>query len=126
MDISLDDRARNPATGRYGIFKDPKTGDVSFDDTEAFAVMSSALCDRGGYYFDFQHGSDLFALRSLTSRTPSQAEAMVLDAEQPIVNARIIAQPTAAATADRRNGRLRIDLNWTTPTGSRPSTTIVL
>lgn len=118
-DITLGNRSE--ATGRYN-FVVGDDGDVEFDDKEAHAVMTSVIEHRGSYSADKTHGSDLFTLKSLTSRTPSQAAAMALEGLQSIEADNTIAAGTKVSA--QRNldgsglGRLDIEIDWKTPTGS--------
>lgn len=125
MDIALLDSARNAVTGRWG-FARGADGDVAFDDTEAHAVVTSALEDLGAYWADPGHGSRLHALRNLTSRTPSQAEAMVRQAEQPLVQEGVISSFKTDASAELRSGRLRIELDWSTPSAGAQSKSVTV
>jgi phage gp46-like protein len=73
MDITLGNR--NEYSKRFNFVRGDD-GDVSFDDSEAHAVMTSVVERKRSYWADATHGSELFELRNLTSRTPSQAEAV--------------------------------------------------
>ncbi len=111
---------RRESSGRFN-FVQGTDGDVSFDDTEAHAVLTSSLEDRDSWAFDPQHGSELSTLRSLTTRTPSQAESMEQDALDGLVRANVIAPPTVAASGRVDSdgvARLNLDVRWTTPGGS--------
>jgi phage gp46-like protein len=116
LDITLGNR--NPATGRFNFVRGAD-GDVSFDATQQHAVVTSALEDKNAYWADFNHGSDLHTLESINARTESQAEAMVLDAEAPLVQANIVSSLTATAVPDRQHGRLGIDVHYKTPAGAQ-------
>jgi len=120
-DIALGEPSAD--TGRFNFVRGAD-GDVDFDATEAHAVVTSVLEERGGYWADPSHGSDLHRLKNLTTRTPSQAEAMVREALGPLESEQLIAGVAVSAAAARRRGRLGIDLNWTTPGGSGQSRTI--
>lgn len=118
-DITLGNRSE--ATGRYN-FVLGADGDVSFDDTEAHAVMTSIIEHRGTYWADANHGSDLYLLKNLSSRTPSQAEAMTHEGLQPLEDAKTIDESgtvVAATTARGLVGRLDVDVSWATPAGAR-------
>lgn len=118
MDISLGERSQ--LTGRFNFVRDPETGDVAFDKTEAHAVVCSALEDLEGYWADSTHGSELYKLQNLTSRTPSMAEAMVLAAEQPLEQANRVSDVSVEARSARsaEAAQLFIDLHWRAPDGS--------
>ena len=119
-DISLGNQSA--ATGRYNFVISETDGDVSFDDTEAHAVMTSVIEHRGTNPFDTTHGSDLHTLRNMTSRTPSQATAMALDGLQSLeADNTVVAGSTVTAKAKRVDGvnRLDLDVTWTTPAGKR-------
>lgn len=118
MDITIG--ARSELTGRFN-FVWTEDNDVSFDDTEAHEVVTSVIEKRRSYWADRNHGSDLRTLRSLTTRTPSQAEQTALAALDTAIQARRIVRVVAAAAAQRARGRLRLDLRWSTPGGSNPS-----
>lgn len=96
-------------------------GDISFDDTEAHAVVTSALEHRNGYWADPTHGGSLHSLRSLTSRTPSQAEAFVKDSLDALVQAGDISINNVVANANISSSgvaTLQVDLTWATPDGT--------
>ncbi len=119
-DITLGNQSA--ATGRYNFVTSEIDGDVSFDDTEAHAVMTSIIEHRDSYAFDTNHGSKLYTLRNATSRTPSQAEAMTLDGLQSLQDDNTISAGTrVSASMSRRDGinRLDVEVNWTTPAGFR-------
>src|SRR5206468_3586114 len=92
-----------------------RDGDVCFDSTEAHAVMTSALEDRGGYVFDLTHGSKIARIKSLTSRTPSQAQAAILESLAAQERSGSITNVSVRATALRTTGRLIVEIGWTTP-----------
>jgi hypothetical protein len=119
-DIALGNKG---ATGRFGFVRDPVTHDVVFDDTEAHAVVTASVEERGSWAFDPTHGSDLHELVSVTSRTPSQAEAMESDALDALVRQNVIeADPAISATVRRGDANsLELDVAWTTPGGLKSS-----
>lgn len=118
-DITLG--ARSEETGRFNFVRG-SDGDVSFDETGAHEVMTSVIERKGTNPFDRTHGSRLYRLRSLTSRTPSQAEAEALDATSPSEAAEEIQQVEASAEADPRAGnRLQLTVSWKPGTGERQS-----
>lgn len=121
LDISLGARRGN---GRFGFVR-TADGDVQFDETEAHAVVTSSVERLASWPFDPTHGSKLYTLRNLTSATPSQAEAMALEAEAPLEAAglvRGVSASAAAATAEgQRTGRLDVKISWTTPGGQGQS-----
>jgi phage gp46-like protein len=121
-DLALRADGYNALVSRYGFSRDPATGDVYFDTTQAYGVMNSGICRKNGYWADPNHGSELWTLRNQSSRTPSQAEAMLLEAEQPLVDAHLIEQPTIAARG--QDSRLFTDLDWNTPAGAKGAGTI--
>jgi phage gp46-like protein len=108
----------NVHTARYN-FARGADGDVAFDESQAFPVMSSAICRKNGYWADRDHGSELFKLRNLTSATPSEAEAMVLDAELPLEKAQLVTNVRVDATSARTvsGNQLAVDVFWDTPGG---------
>lgn len=118
MDIKLGNRS--DITNRFNFVTDAD-GDIAFDDTCAHEVMTAVMERRNTYWDDAKHGSEVYQLTALTSRTPSQAESMVLDALDPLVRANKIVNPQCAATAVRSNGqltgRLSVLIKWTTPSG---------
>lgn len=124
MDISLPSLP-NADSNRWGFVRGAD-GDVQFDDTEAHAVVTSVLEDKGGYWADPKHGSELGQLKNLTSRTPSQAEAMTLDALAALEQANDIVSPTASATSPRGANQLRDDVAWKTPNGEDHNRTVSL
>lgn len=123
-DITLGNRSE--ATGRFN-FVLGATGDVSFDDTETHAVMTAAMERRGGYWANPNHGSLVFQLKSLTTSTPSQAQAMVLDALQflerngRITNVSVVSLVGKTSTG---GGSLGLLIKWTTPDGKPGSATL--
>lgn len=119
MDIALG--ARSQLTGRFNFVKDPLTGDVSFDDTEAHAVMTSAMEDLQGYWADSTHGNEVHELENLSARTPSQARAMTLASLDPLARQNRITNVDVEAERNTETnglGRLDVNLRWTTPGGS--------
>lgn len=116
MDITLGNR--NDGNGRFN-FVIGDDGDVSFDDTEAHAVMTSCLEHYNGYAEDPTHGNKAHLLKSLTERTPSQAEAMTAETLQRLEEDGVISEVVVTATAERERGRLNVDVEWTTPNGVR-------
>jgi phage gp46-like protein len=119
MDITLG--ARNEYTKRFNFVRGDD-GDVAFDETEAHAVMTSVIERKRSYWADPTHGSELFDLRNLTSRTPSQAEAMVLDALSSLEQANAITNIVAVARV-QAFGQLAVDVTWNTPSGMPGSAT---
>ncbi len=119
MDITLGNQ--NAANSCFNFVIGPD-GDVQFDDTEAHAVMTSVIERKGSYWADRSHGSDLYKLRSLTSRTPSQAEAEALAATQSLEDSFAIqlVQAEASVSKTSRN-RLNLDVRWKNGTGERQS-----
>ncbi len=115
MDITIG--ARNQNTKRFNFVR-ASDGDVSFDNTEAHAVITSCCEVRGTYWVDSRHGSNLSLLRSLTERTPSQAQAETFDALDSLVRDNSIVTPVVDSAADLPNGRLSVDVSWTTPSGT--------
>ena len=122
MDITIGNRSQ--ATGRFNFVRG-EDGDVAFDETEAHAVMTSVIEKRGSYWADPEHGSDLFTLKNLTTRTPSQAEAMALEAVLPLEEANAISNVAARARAVRDTGRLELELAWQAPGSEETNTATV-
>lgn len=134
LDLALTDAGYNGKTARYGFSRaNNGTGDVLFDQTQAYAVMTSIACKKNRYWADATHGSDLSDLKSVTrytpSPTPSQAVAMALDALVPIepgAQNLITANPTASARVVALNGlaALELDVSWNTPGGQKQTRTV--
>lgn len=122
MDISIGNRSE--ATGRFNFVRG-EDGDVQFDDTEAHAVITSVIEEKETWWADPTHGTNLRRLRSLTSRTPSQAEAEALDGLQPLIDDGAIeaVQADATATVGQAN-RLDLTVSWSTP-GARDQRQVV-
>lgn len=123
MDIAIG--ARDQHTGRFNFVRDQITNDVAFDQTEAHAVMTSALEDLGGYWADPNHGSELFRLENLSQKTPSLAEAMVgasLDSLERQGRIAAIAVEAEASQNSSGLGRLEVNLRWTGVNGSNQQT----
>lgn len=122
LDIQLSNY--NQQNGKYNFARGPD-GDVAFDTTRAHAVMTSIIEKRNTYPFSRNHGSELYKLRSATSKTPSQAEALALDALLELERDREITNPSATATLTRQSGasRLSLDVAWNTPGGVPVSAT---
>lgn len=118
MDITIGNRSE--LSGRFNFVRG-EDGDVKFDDTEAHEVVTSVIEKRRSYWANRNHGSDLRTLRSLTSRTPSQAEQTALASLDRAIQAQRITRVVATARAQRSRGRLLLDLRWTTPGGSNGS-----
>lgn len=122
-DISIG--ARSEATGRFNFVRDAR-GDVVFDSTETHAVLTNAMEQRG-YWANPQHGTLIAQLKSLTSQTPSQAQAMVLDSLTALERANRITNVQVVASSARNAfgaGQLGIDIFWTTPDGKPGSATL--
>jgi phage gp46-like protein len=119
MDITLGNQ--NAANGCFNFVRGAD-GDVQFDDTEAHAMMTSVIERKGSYWADRSHGSDLYKLRSLTSRTPSQAVAEALAATQALEDAFLVQLVQAEAAVDKRaHNRLKLDVSWKNGSGERQS-----
>jgi len=115
MDITIGNRNEN--SKRFNFVRGAD-GDVSFDDTEAHAVVTTIIEVRKTYWVDANHGTNLSRLRNLTTRTPSQAEAEALDGLVALEQDNAIVDASAVASADRSNGRLALAVSWTTPSGT--------
>lgn len=119
MDITLGNRSE--ASKRFNFVRGAD-GDVSFDDTCAHEVMTALMEDRSTYVFDPNHGSEISTLANLTSRTPSQADAMGYDALRPLEKDNVITKAQVISERERilgqPTGRLLIKAKWTTPSGS--------
>lgn len=117
LDISLTNY--NQQNGKYNFARGPD-GDVAFDTTQAHSVMTSVIEKRNTYPFDRNHGSNLYQLRSATSKTPSQASALALDALLELERDREIVAPQATASFAKFSGisRLKLDVSWETPGGA--------
>lgn len=134
LDLALTDAGYNGKTARYGFSRaNNGTGDVLFDNTQAYAVMGSVACKKNRYWADSTHGSDLSNLKTITrftpSPTPSQAVAMALDALVPLepgAQNLITANPTARAKRIALNGLAALELavSWSTPGGQQQTRTI--
>lgn len=116
MDITLGNRSADSGCFNFVLGAD---GDVSFDDTEAHAVMTTVVEDRGTYAIDADHGSDLYKIKSLTSRTPSQAESVALDALSQLESDHLIVAESTKVSATKRGNALFVDVSWESPTGAR-------
>lgn len=124
LDIALGNRSES--TGRFNFVR-AANGDVSFDETQAHAVMTNCLERRNGYWANPNHGSLIWQLQSLTSRTPSQAQAMVLDALQFLEANGAITNVKVQATAAKNpigGGLLGVTVSWTTPSGKSGTASI--
>jgi phage gp46-like protein len=121
LDITIGNQ--NPLTGRFN-FVMGADGDVQFDTTQAHAVMTSVIERRGSYWADPTHGSDLFTLQHLLLRTPSQAEAMALDALIPLEESNAIGKVSAVASNNKDTGRLSVDLTWEAPGQDQSTVTV--
>jgi phage gp46-like protein len=102
--------------GRFGFVFGPDH-DVTFDDTRAHSVVASVVDHRLGYWADPTEGSDLFRLRSLSSRAPSQAEAAAVDGLSTMVRAGDVQGVAVAARAFPQSGKLSLDVTWKSPDG---------
>jgi phage gp46-like protein len=120
-DISLGNP--NPTTGAFNFVRGAD-GDVQFDDSGAHGVLTSVIERLGTNPFDSSHGSNIWQIRSLTSKTPSQTEASALAAVQPMVSAGEIQGVATDAAANSQNpNRLDLDVSWTSGTGKPQSKT---
>lgn len=119
LDITLGNRNNSNGCFNFVLGAD---GDVSFDETGAHGVVTSVLEHKNSYPFDRTHGTKLYLFRSLTSRTPSQAEAEALDGMKPMEDADEIQNSDALAAADSRAlGRLLLDVSWKSGAGEQQS-----
>lgn len=126
FDLALLDSGYNQKTGRYGFsWAAVAGGDVLFDETQAYAVMTAVACQRRGYWVDRTFGGDLSAVRNIGRGTPSQVESAALDAMTALEAANLIKSPTARAYAIASNlgiqNAMAVDVSWTTP-GGQPVT----
>lgn len=124
LDIAIG-RNQDARTGRWN-FERTTSGDVAFDETQAHAVITSSLEYQGEYWADQSHGSTLHRIRTITSRTPSDAEQRERQALGPLERASLIVVGDVTGAADRRAARLSLDVNWTTPGGAVASATIAI
>jgi phage gp46-like protein len=109
--------------GRFGFVRGADN-DVVFDDTRAHSVMASVIEKRAGYWADPTHGSELYRLRSLTSRTPSQAEAAALDGLDSMVKDGSVQDVAAIAQSITSLGKLELNVAWDTPSGEHQVKTV--
>jgi hypothetical protein len=127
LDITLGNR--DAVSGRFNFVAD-ETGDISFDETETHAVMTSCMEDKAGYWVDSSHGSDLATLKNMGRKTPSQAEAMLLDALAPLERDNSIVgvsvSVTSSTVTSTGGGRLDAQIKWSTPNGLSPVQTVSL
>ena len=119
LDIALLQQGYNQRIGRYGFsVASGPGGDVMFDSTQAYAVMTAVACDKG-WWADRTLGSNLGLIKNLTSRTPSIAEAEALDALRPLEQLNQISSGSTATASKAFNSSglntLGVDLSWTTP-----------
>jgi phage gp46-like protein len=125
LDITMG--SRSAKTGRFNFVRGAD-GDVSFDETNAHAVVTSATERRASWWADAEHGSKLRELRNIRSATPSQAEAATLqslaglEANNEIEGVEVKA--TSERSAGQPTGRLSVDIKWTTPSGESGSATV--
>lgn len=121
LDISLTNY--NPKTARYNL-SIGATGDVFFDETQAYAVQTAIVCRRNGYWADQTIGSRLYTLQNLTRRTPGQAIAMANDALDFLVRLNLInPNPSASSKVVQANNGLNglgLDVAYSTPGGPQP------
>lgn len=103
----------NPATGKFDLSWGPD-GNPIFDSTEVHRVASLLLEHRAAWIVDTagNRGSLLHTLRELRRRTPSQAEAMALEALAKAVNDGAIDNVDARARKVTTYGRLTLDIKW--------------
>lgn len=128
LDLALTDDGYNQRVGRYGFTKDAVTGDVAFDETQAFAVMTSVACRRKRYWANVQHGTDIGDLKNVTqltpSPTPSQAQAQALSGMTPLADAGLITNPQASATlipgVTGKRSVLSLSVSWNLPGSTQP------
>ncbi len=117
LDIALTNY--NQQNGRYNFALDPVSGDVMFDETQAYPVMTAVMCTRYAYWAARLLGSLLFTVKNLTSRTPSQATAAINDALQALQPDLIKPGPVVQAVPGPGRFQLSADVWWTTPAGVR-------
>lgn len=120
-DLDITIGARSEATGRFNFVRGAD-GDVSFDGTQAHAVVTSATEALGSWWANPDHGCQLRQLRSITSTTPSQAESMTfasldsLERDGSIVN--VTVEASVSRAPGQPIGRLKRRIRWSTPSGS--------
>ena len=120
IDIAIG--ARSSVTGRFNFVKDPITGDVSFDETQAHALMTTVAEQKGSWWANPDHGSELYKLTNITSKTATQATAAAADAvEHRLQKPGLIGDFEVDADIDTSTGIgiLALDVTWTLPNGQQ-------
>ena len=120
LDIALGNQ--NADNGCFNFVRGAD-GDVAFDETGAHGVVTSVVERKGTNVFDRSHGTNIWQMQSLTSRTPSQAEAEAIDGATSLEDAGEI-QGLSATAAVGSFGRLNLDVSWKSGDGELQSKTI--
>jgi phage gp46-like protein len=105
----------NIANGLQGFAFDER-GDVVFDESEAHAVMSSLVEQRGKWWADpaGTHGSRLRTIRTITASTQSDAEAFAREALAKLVATDRISLKRVVVSIPRTgvSGRVEVAVYW--------------
>lgn len=130
-DISL---TRRESDGKFDLtwsVSGPNKGNPQLDNTRGHAVLTTLVSRKrgtrpgsrvqeGGYYYDPQNirGTLLWTLTQDRLSTPSAAESFAQDGGQQLLDRKVIASFTARAVRPVP-GKLRIQVTWTNPDGTR-------
>lgn len=103
---------RNPATGRF-TFDWDSAGDLRFDETATYPVLSTLYTHKGQYYFDRDgtQGTDLYTVRKDQMTTASQLIAYAQDGGDQC-RAEGIIQAFSADASRLRSGAYELVPRW--------------
>ncbi len=110
-DVALVASKRRP--GKL-TFEFDESGDLRFDDTQAYAVLTSVICKKDHYRWDGDFGTDFHKIKQDRSTTGSVMAACARSGGDACRAAGLITEFTPQA--DRlRTGRWRLGLFWRVP-----------
>jgi phage gp46-like protein len=135
--VPTDIAVKQSPTGKL-TFSFDSGADVEMASDEQHAVVCQLLehrtpsqagaSDDVGWWADTDgtNGSELHTLRTLTSTTPSRAEALSQAALDDLANEGRISSPRASARRAEISGRLTVQAQYTTPGAGPQRTTVKL
>lgn len=110
-DVTLVPSARRPGKLTFAF---DESGDLRFDDSQAYAVLTSVVCKKDHYRFDGAFGTRIYQIKQDRSTTGSQLAAAARDGGDACRAAGLITEFSAFAER-RRTGRFLLSLSWRVP-----------
>lgn len=111
-----EDVALVPSKRRLGklTFEFDESGDLRFDDTQAYAVLTGVVCKKDHYRWDGDFGTDFYKIKQDRGTTGSRLSSAARDGGDACRAAGLITE--FSAFAERlRAGRWRLNLTWRVP-----------